>query len=285
MLADRHREDKAMKIATWNINGVRARTDMLIGWMQGAGIDVLALQETKARDEEFPAGAFDEAGFDVALSGQPSYNGVAIVTRRAAAASVANVIRGVPGYPDEARRLIVADVTMRSGLALRVASAYMPNGKSPASPHYGYKLEWMSALALWVKAQAAAGAPLVLLGDFNVAPEDKDAWSLTEAGGLLVSAPERQAYRRFLECGLEAPWDRQSAHAQPYSWWDYRGMSFQKGRGMRIDHILAAPSVAGRVVRIDVDAAPRALEKTSDHAPVVAEIADGEPEGAFVLTP
>lgn len=262
-----------MKIATWNVNSIKVRLEHLIKWLELRSIDAVVIQETKTVDELFPLAQLQAAGFDAVFLGQKTYNGVALVTRKSTVKTVKNVVYNIPGYPDEQKRMIAADIEHVSGVKLRFAGVYVPNGTELGGPRYLYKLDWMSALSLWVQECIQTNVPLVLAGDFNVAPTDADVWNPEEwKGNLLVSEPERDAFQRLLKAGLVDTWSLGLHAPDTYSWWDYRQAGFEKNHGLRIDHILASSAVADRITDVLVDIEPRGWDKPSDHAPVVAEI-------------
>ena len=262
-----------MKIATWNVNSIKVRLEHLIKWMDLARIDAVVLQETKTVDELFPLAELQAAGFDAVFLGQKTYNGVALVTRKSTIRSVSDVVYNIPGYPDEQKRMIAADIEHVSGTKLRFTGVYVPNGTELGSNRYLYKLDWMSALTTWVREQLQSKTPLVLAGDFNVAPTDADVWD-PEAwkGNLLVSPPEREAFERLIKAGLVDTWSLGLHAPETYSWWDYRQAGFEKNHGLRIDHVLASFDIAERIGEVTIDTVPRAWEKPSDHAPVVVVI-------------
>jgi exodeoxyribonuclease-3 len=251
-----------MKLATWNVNSLRVRMPHLNDWLAANPVDVLALQETKLSDPEFPSGEMNGVGLQCVFNGQKTYNGVAILARHA----LEDVVVGIPGHDDTQCRVIAATVR-----GVRIIDVYVPNGQSVGSDKYAYKLGWLAALRTYVEAALAAHPRLVVLGDFNVAPEDRDvhdpqAWE----GSVHVSEPERAALRALIGTGLT---DCFRLFEQPdgtYSWWDYRMLAFRRNRGLRIDLILASPGMARNCVACHVDKAPRGLERPSDHAPVVA---------------
>jgi len=254
-----------MKIATWNVNSLRVRLPQLEQWLASAKPDVLCLQETKVRDSDFPVAAFSANGYDVVFHGQPSYNGVAIAARGA----LTDVMVGLEGFPDEQCRTLSA-----SYRGVRVASLYVPNGTALDSPRYPYKLEWLRALraqsARWLSCYPA----LVLAGDFNIAPEDKDVYD-PEAwqGSVLVSEPERAAFREITAGGFTDALRVIGGEDCGFSWWDYRAGAFRRDQGLRIDHILLSAPLAHVCERCYVDRNARGHVRPSDHAPVVAEIA------------
>jgi len=252
-----------MKIASWNVNSLRVRLPHVLEWLDEARPDLLALQETKLTDEQFPAEAIHDAGYHVAHAGQATYNGVAVVSRWPLDA----VMSDIPGLDDEARRILGATVG-----ELRLLNLYVPNGKEVGSDKYDYKLRWMRALAEHIADEMQGHRYYVVVGDFNVAPSDADvhAPELWEER-ILCSTPEREAFNRLLETGLEDTFRLFDQPAETFSWWDYRGSAFRYNRGLRIDHILANPALAQRCRWSTVDIAPRRRGRPSDHAPVVAE--------------
>jgi len=238
------------------------RLPQLLEWLAGSAPDVLALQETKLTDEAFPTDELQAAGYHSVCSGQKTYNGVAILARRAPT----DLVRDMPGYDDPQRRVLAASIG-----AVRVIDLYVPNGQSVGSDKYHYKLGWLRALRKWLRAELAAHAQLVVLGDFNIAPEDRDvhdpaAW----AGSVQVSAEEREALRDTLALGLSDLFRRFEQPPQSFSWWDYRAGAFRRNHGLRIDLVLASAALAERCTACLIDREPRRVERASDHTPVVA---------------
>jgi len=256
-----------MRLATWNVNSLKVRIDHLLGWLEQNPIDIVCLQETKLIDEKFPAETLRGAGYESIFSGQPTYNGVAILYRRDLGLVPEDVIVDNPLLADHQKRLLSA----RFG-SLRVICGYFPNGQSVGSEKYQYKLRWMAALRDWLM-QLDADPPVadrVLLGDFNVAPADEDvhdpaAWQ----GQVMVSDAERAAYRELLSLGLHDAFRQFEQPPRLFSWWDYRQLAFRRNTGLRIDLVLVSESLRPRVQGCWIDKAPRRLEKPSDHAPVV----------------
>ena len=255
-----------MKLATWNINSIRARTDRLIAWLAANAPDVLCLQETKVEDVGFPTDALRAAGYEVATFGQKSYNGVAIASRT----PLAGVTRGLgDGLPDEDARVIAATVG-----DLRIICVYVPNGQDLGTEKYAYKLAWFRRLRALLDRTAAKDQPLVVCGDMNVAPDDGDVWSPAKwAGHIHCSDAERAAYRELLGFGLVDLFRAHHPAGGVYSWWDYRGVAFFKDQGLRIDHVLATPPVAARCTACEIDRTARKGQDASDHAPVIATLA------------
>ena len=254
-----------MKVATWNVNSLRVRLPHLLDWLAANLPDAVCLQETKCEDATFPASELAAAGYCSVHHGQRTYNGVAILSRIASA----GVCRGIPEFVDEQSRVIAADVA-----GVRIVSVYVPNGQSVGSDKYLYKLRWLDALATWLAAELAAHPRLAVLGDFNVAPADRDvhdpaAW----AGQVLFSEPERAALGRLFDLGLADSFRLFEQPEKSFTWWDYRMNAFRRKMGLRIDHVLLSPELAGACRSCVIDVSPRMLERPSDHAPVICEIA------------
>ncbi|MGE0310634.1 MAG: exodeoxyribonuclease III [Lautropia sp.] len=255
-----------MKLATWNVNSLKVRLGHLLDWLAANPVDFVGLQETKTTDDKFPVDALRAAGYEAIYSGQPTYNGVALLWRSALGLTPRNIVVGNPLFDDPQRRLIGADFD-----ELRLLCAYFPNGQSVGSEKYDYKLRWMQALHDWLATHDPA-LDLMLFGDFNVAPDDRDvhdpaAWD----GQVLVSAPERDALARIAALGLDDAFRLFEQPPKSFSWWDYRQLGFRRNAGLRIDHILVSQRLRPRVTACTIDKAPRRLEKPSDHAPVVVE--------------
>ena len=258
-----------MKIATWNVNSLKVRLPQVLDWLAAQKPDVLCLQETKLEDKAFPFADIEAAGYRAAHHGQKTYNGVAILSR----SDGSEVTRGIPGFDDPQARVIAATVA-----DVRVVCAYMPNGQAVGSDKYAYKLSWLNALRGWLEGEIAKHPRLALLGDYNIAPEDRDvhdpaAWQ----GQILCSEPERQAFQALTALGLRDAFRLLEQPDKVFSWWDYRMMAFRRNMGLRIDHILLSPALAADCTACGVDKAPRKLERPSDHAPVIAELANPSP--------
>jgi exodeoxyribonuclease III len=253
-----------MKIATWNINSLRVRLPHVLQWLQSAQPDVLALQETKTEDRNFPVAEFEAAGYLTAFCGQPTYNGVALLSRQ-----TMNVFAtSLPEFMDPQKRALAATIG-----DLAVLNLYVPNGQSLDSDKYRYKLDWLSQLNLWVATLLHTYPQLVILGDFNIAPEDRDVYDPQAwAGQVLVSEPERAAFLELLEKGMRDSFRLHQESSGYYSWWDYRAGGFRRNQGLRIDHILLSPALAERSQATVIDREPRGWERPSDHTPVIAEI-------------
>jgi len=251
-----------MKIATWNVNSLNVRLPQVLDWLAAEQPDILAVQETKLPDEKFPVAGIEAAGYRVLFSGQRTYNGVALLSRVAGIDPVTDI----PGLDDPQRRVLAATVG-----TLRVINLYVPNGESVDSDKYRYKLDWLAKLARWLEAELASHPRLVVLGDFNIAPEPRDvhdpkAWE----GSVLFSEPERSALQRLLALGLHDSFRLFEQPEKSFSWWDYRMQGFRRNHGLRIDHILVSDALRERCVACRIDKGPRANERPSDHAPVVA---------------
>ena len=251
-----------MKIATWNVNSLTVRLPHVLDWLAAHQPDVLCLQELKLEDAKFPLAALQQAGYQAVFSGQKTYNGVAIISKSAPT----EIVCGMPGFADPQKRLIAATLN-----GVRIVCVYIPNGQSVDSDKYQYKLAWLAALQEWVKEELRQHPKFVLLGDYNIAPEDRDvhdpvAW----LGHVLVSEPERAAFRALEKLGLRDSFRLFEQAEKSYSWWDYRMMGFRRNLGLRIDHIMI--SAALHCGACSIDRAPRKLERPSDHAPVIMEL-------------
>ncbi len=253
------------KIATWNVNSLNVRLPQVLDWLRDEQPDILALQETKLTDPDFPTLDIAEAGYQAVFAGQKTYNGVAILSRLPAS----EIVTDLPGLDDPQRRVLGATIGK-----VRVLNLYIPNGQAVGSDKYAYKLAWLDRLAAFAETELARHPRLVMLGDFNIAPDDRDvhdpaAW----AGQVLCSEPERTAFRHLLALGLQDTFRLFPQEDQSFSWWDYRAAAFRRNLGLRIDHILASPALAAACTACRVDKTPRGWERPSDHAPVIAEFA------------
>ena len=254
-----------MKIATWNVNSLRVRLAQVEAWLDWAAPDILCLQETKVQDADFPLQAFAAQGYEVVFHGQRAYNGVAIAAR----GPLTDVVCGLADFTDDECRALSA--TYRGA---RVASLYIPNGTAIDSPRYPYKLGWLVALKDQSRAWLAQNPALILAGDFNIAPEDRDVYDPAAwEGSVLVSAPERAAFEALIATGLTDALGTLAGTGRDFSWWDYRAAAFRRDQGLRIDHILLGPPLATAFVRGFVDRRARAHARPSDHAPVMVEVA------------
>lgn len=253
-----------MRVATWNVNSVRARLDHLCDWLAAEQPDVVCLQETKVVDADFPRTPLAEAGYQAEISGQKSYNGVAVLAR--AGLELGDPVREMPGLDDPQRRYLAVTVD-----GVRVVNVYVPNGSEVGSDKYAYKLDWLARLAAHLRDECAAHRRLLLTGDFNIAPADRDvhdpdAWR----DKVLCSAPERAAFRELEACGLADLFRSLHPEEPGFSWWDYRMNAFRRDRGLRIDLLLVTAELAACARTCRVDRTPRGWVKPSDHAPVVA---------------
>ena len=253
-----------MKLATWNVNSIRVRLPQLLDWLAAAQPDVVCLQELKTEAPGFPREALAAAGYASAVNGQKTYNGVAILAR----APLSDIAADIPGVADAQQRVLAATVKDR-----RVVCVYCPNGQAVGSDKDEYKLRWFAALKDYLAAELARHPRLVVAGDFNVAPEDRDvhdpkAWE----GQVHVSEPERAAWRALVALGLQDGFRLFEQPEKSFSWWDYRMMGFRRNAGLRIDHLLLSAPLARQCTAASIDKAPRKLERPSDHAPAIAEL-------------
>jgi exodeoxyribonuclease-3 len=259
---------KPLTIATWNVNSLRVRLPHLEQWLAGggAGVDVFGLQETKLTDAEFPAADVARLGLQGAWHGQKTYNGVALLGREAPQ----DVSTGIPGYPDTQSR-VIAGTFVRPAGAVRVIDVYVPNGQEVGSEKYAYKLEWLSHLRTWLAGELQRHEHVVVVGDYNIAPEDRDVHDPAKwEGQVLVSEPERAALREVMSLGFVDVFRKFDQPEKSFSWWDYRMMAFRRNAGLRIDLVLASRALAERCTACSVDREPRKWERPSDHTPVVA---------------
>jgi exodeoxyribonuclease-3 len=276
----------SIRIAAWNVNSLKVRLPHVLRWLQDQekkqqAIDALCLQELKLTDDKYPHQELETAGYLSLAAGQKTYNGVAIIVRKAALASIASdaattflkPIRNIPDYQDEQQRILAATIPFAGTQPIRLVSAYFPNGQSPDSDKFSYKLDWLKNLQAWLTQELEQNKRLALLGDFNIAPADEDvhdpkAWE----GQNLVSPPERNAFQELLDLGMHDSFRMFEQAPKTYSWWDYRMMGFRRNAGMRIDHILLSEALKEKCSASFVDKEPRTWEQPSDHAPVIAQI-------------
>lgn len=254
----------AMKLATWNVNSLKVRLPQLKDWLATQQPDVVCLQETKTEDANFPLAEIEAAGYRALYAGQKTYNGVALLAREEAM----DPVMAIPGFEDAQKRVLAATVG-----DMRVLCLYVPNGQSVGSDKYAYKLDWLDALIAWLAEEIKRYPRLAVLGDLNIAPEDRDVHDpALWAGQVLVSEEERARFRALLSLGLK---DAFRLFPQPegsFTWWDYRMAAFRRNLGLRIDHILLSPALAERCAACFIDTGPRRLERPSDHAPVIAQV-------------
>jgi exodeoxyribonuclease-3 len=255
-----------MKIATWNVNSIRVRLPRLLAWLERRRPDVVCLQETKVVDADFPAEPLRALGYECLIHGEPTYNGVAILSR----GPCAEVERALPGEDAAAsRRLLAATID-----GLRIVNVYAPNGSEVGSPKFAAKLEWYGRLRAFLDGQTV-GRGLVLCGDLNVAPEDRDVWDPEKLRGqILFSDEEKAALRQVTSWGLVDVVRHHRPEPGLYTWWDYRAGAFHRGWGLRIDHIFVTPDLVGRSASIEIDRDERKGEKPSDHVPVMLVLHD-----------
>ncbi|RID99367.1 exodeoxyribonuclease III [Simplicispira hankyongi] len=259
-----------MQIATWNINSLTVRLAQVLAWLAANPVDALCLQELKLTDDKFPHEALREAGYEAAAFGQKTYNGVAILSRK----PLRDVVRNVPGSEDTQARVIAGTLDTPHG-ALRLVNGYFVNGQAPDSEKFAYKMQWLQALQDWLRTELVAHPQLVLVGDFNVAPEDRDSYDpIGLAGTIHHTQEERDHFQALLALGLHDAYRLFEQPEKSYSWWDYRMLGFQKNRGLRIDHILVSEALRPSVRACTIDRAPRKNPQPSDHAPVVVTLAD-----------
>jgi len=254
-----------MKIATWNVNSLGVRLPQVLDWLAAHQPDVLCMQETKLSDDKFTHAEFKAVGYESQWFGQKTYNGVAIVSKTPAT----DVTRNIFGFDDDQTRVIAGSVD-----GIRVIGAYFPNGQAPGSEKFAYKMKWLEALREWVRGELVTHPRLALLGDFNIAPEDRDvcdpvAW----AGQIHCTTEEREHFQQLLKLGLHDAFRLFEQEPKLYSWWDYRMLAFRRNQGLRIDHILVSEELRPRVKACFIDKLPRKNERPSDHAPVVVELA------------
>ncbi len=250
-----------MKLATWNVNSLNVRLPHVLDWLRDNPIDVLCLQETKQEDSKFPYDDLKAAGYHAIHSGQKTYNGVAILSKHA----MSDVEYGIANFEDEQKRVISATIN-----GVRVVCVYVVNGQAVDSDKYAYKMRWLKALNAWLVDELKKYPNLVLLGDYNIAPEDRDchdpaAW----VGQVLVSPPEREAFQQLIALGLHDSFRLFEQPEKSFSWWDYRMMGFRRNFGMRIDHILVSDALKAKCTAAYIDKNPRKLERPSDHTPVI----------------
>ncbi|MDO9393612.1 MAG: exodeoxyribonuclease III [Methylotenera sp.] len=253
-----------MKLATWNVNSLNVRLPHVLDWLDANQADVLCLQETKQEDSKFPYEALKEVGYEATHIGQKTYNGVAILSRH----PISNIQRNIPNFDDDQQRVLAATIN-----GMRVICVYIPNGQAVDSDKYHYKMRWLNALNDWLKTELAAHPKLMVLGDYNIAPEDRDchdpaAW----IGQVLVSPAEREAFQQLLQLGLHDSFRLFEQPDKSFSWWDYRMMGFRRNFGMRIDHILVSDALKPACTSACIDKTPRKLERPSDHTPVVLNL-------------
>lgn len=257
-----------MKLATWNVNSLKVRLPQVLDWLVSAQPDFLGLQELKLDQDKFPVDAIREAGYHAVWAGQKTYNGVAILSKLPAK----DVVVNIPGDNDHQMRLIAATYETEVG-PLRLVDVYCPNGQSLESEKYEYKLGWFDRLSQWLESELQDHANLAILGDYNIAPTDEDVHDPKRwKNQVLVSEPEREAFRRLISLGLTDSFRLFDQPEKSFSWWDYRLNAYKRNAGLRIDHVLLSKPLADRCQSCLIDRTPRENEQPSDHTPVVATI-------------
>lgn len=255
---------KTFKIASWNVNSIKIRLEQVLRWLEKVQPDVLALQETKVTDDNFPADAIEAAGYSVVFSGQKTYNGVALLAKKPL--KITQCVTDIPGLDDPQRRILAATIN-----GVRILNLYVVNGSTVGSDKFDYKLDWLDKVTHWVEKEAAKNPKFVILGDFNIAPDDRDvydpkAWHER----ILCSTPERNALKKMLAIGFIDSFRLFEQEEKSFSWWDYRGGGFNSNMGLRIDLILSSTKLAEQCTDCWIDTEPRGWERPSDHAPVIA---------------
>ena len=258
-----------MKITTWNVNSLTARLQHVLDWLAANPVNVLCLQELKRTDDKFPLEALKEAGYaSCAVFGQKTYNGVAILSRE----PVRDVARNITGFEDQHARVVAVTVDGPAG-ELRIINGYFVNGQALGTEKFDYKLRWLDGLQAYLRDELARHPRLVLLGDFNIAPEDRDSFDpvgLRET--IHHSTAEREHFRKLLALGLVDSFRLFEQPEKSFSWWDYRMLGYPKNRGLRIDHILVSEALKQLVKACSIDRVPRKWDKPSDHAPVPIDL-------------
>lgn len=257
-----------MKLATWNVNSLKVRLPQVIDWLESNKPDVLCLQETKLQDENFPLDELMAVGYQSVFVGQKTYNGVALLSKQTGS----EIVTAIPDFDDIQKRMIAATFNN-----VRVVCVYIPNGESVESDKYQYKLKWLHELKEWLREEVVKYPNLALLGDYNIAPEDQDVYDPAAwKDKVLCSELERNAYQELLNLGFVDSFRLFDQPEKSFTWWDYRMMAFRRNRGMRIDHILLSNALSRHCQSWVVDKAVRKLERPSDHAPVMVELAESE---------
>ncbi len=255
-----------MKLATWNVNSLNVRLPHVEQWCAQAQPDVLGIQETKMDDIKFPRAAIEALGYEVAFSGQKTYNGVAVLAKQ----PIHDVVTDVPGLDDPQRRILIATVG-----DIRIANLYVVNGQAVGSEKYAYKLDWLDKVTRFLEGELRNDPRLIVMGDFNIAPDDRDVYDpVAWKDQILCSAPERDALKRLLDLGLTDSFRHFDDTAGKFSWWDYRQAGFRRDLGLRIDLVLASTPLLQRATAASIDREPRTWERPSDHTPALLELAD-----------
>jgi exodeoxyribonuclease-3 len=253
-----------MRLATWNVNSLTVRLPQVLEWLAANPVEVLVLQETKMTDDKFPTLEIGAAGYQVQWFGQKTYNGVALISRTPAL----DVVKNIPGFEDAQARVIAGTVD-----GVRCVGAYFPNGQAPDSDKFEYKMAWLAALQTWLADELKTHEKLVLMGDFNIAPEDRDVYDPVAWAGQIHCTPQERAHFQALQAqGLVDAFRLFEQPPKSWSWWDYRNLAFRKNQGLRIDHIMVSPALKDSVKVCSIDKAMRKNERPSDHAPVIVEL-------------
>ncbi len=255
-----------LKLASWNVNSLKVRLEQVLAWLDTTQVDILALQETKVIDALFPAQVFEDSGYHVVFSGQKTYNGVAMISKY----PIESTVTDLPGFDDPQRRILATTIQ-----GIRVINLYVPNGAAVGTDKYEYKLRWLVEVSAFIQQQLKEYPLLAVVGDFNIAPEDRDvhdpiAWK----DAVLVSPKEREAFAGLMALGLNDSFRNFPQAAEAYSWWDYRAAAFRRNRGLRIDHILLSDALNRHCLESRIDIEPRRHERPSDHAPVWVTLDD-----------
>lgn len=275
-----------IRLCSWNINSIKVRLPQVLQWLStqeqsNQAIDALCLQELKLTDDKFPFAEFENAGYVALVSGQKTYNGVAILVRKQSLAAIAqdastsflSPIKNIPNFEDPQQRLLSATIPFKQTQPVRLVCGYFPNGQAPGTDKFAYKLEWLNALHAHLKEQLSQHARLALLGDFNIAPEDEDVHDPEKwLGQNLVSPQEREAFKNLKLLGLHDSFRLFDQPPKSFSWWDYRMMGFRRNAGLRIDHILLSEELSKKCCASTIDKTPRTWEQPSDHAPVISTL-------------
>ena len=258
-----------MKIASWNVNSLNVRLPHLLDWLAQAQPDIVALQETKLEDAKFPAQALAQAGYHSVFTGQKTYNGVAIVSRMSSVPEPEDIQIGIPGFEDPQARVLAASYG-----GLRIIDLYVVNGQAVGSEKYDYKLRWLAAAHDWIAAEYARYPELIVLGDFNIAPDDRDVHdpAIWNEDSILTSTAERAALQGLLDLGLVDSYRLFEQPPEQFSWWDYRAAGFRRNLGLRIDLVLASQALKPRISAAGIDREPRTWERPSDHTPAWLEL-------------
>jgi exodeoxyribonuclease-3 len=256
-----------MRLATWNVNSLRARLEIVLEWLKKDGPEVVCLQETKATDDVFPVEALTDVGYQAVFTGQKTYNGVAILSRL----PLAEVMTTLPQAPGEDEKRFIAAAVQ----GVRVINVYVPNGQAVGSTKFDYKLAWLECLHTFLATTYTSEDALILCGDFNIAPEARDVYDAAKLEGEVLFHPkERAAFARLLDWGFHDALRLHHEEGELYSWWDYRAAAFRRNLGLRIDHILVTPALATRCTEVTLERELRRLPKPSDHIPVVVTLRD-----------